>query len=43
MALHALILMVGGHYTYAEMPLFNWLRDTFELARNHYHRVGHVA
>ena len=43
MTLHAVILMVGGHYTYAEMPLFNWLRDTFELARNHYDRVGHVA
>lgn len=42
-ALHAVILMVGGHYTYAEMPLFNWLRDTFELTRNHYDRVGHVA
>ncbi|MEN6587154.1 MAG: DUF2238 domain-containing protein [Sulfuricella sp.] len=43
LALHAVILMVGGHYTYAEMPLFNWLRDTFELSRNHYDRVGHVA
>lgn len=43
MALHAVILMVGGHYTYAEMPLFNWLRDTFELSRNHYDRVGHLA
>jgi putative membrane protein len=43
LALHAVILMVGGHYTYAEMPLFSWLRDTFELARNHYDRVGHVA
>lgn len=43
LAVHAVILMVGGHYTYAEMPLFNWLRDTFELARNHYDRVGHVA
>ncbi|PWB51765.1 MAG: DUF2238 domain-containing protein [Nitrosomonadales bacterium] len=43
LSLHAVILMVGGHYTYAEMPLFNWLRDTFELARNHYDRVGHVA
>ncbi len=42
-ALHAVILMVGGHYTYAEMPLFNWLRDSFDLARNHYDRVGHVA
>ncbi len=43
MALHAIILMVGGHYTYAEMPLFNWLRDTLDLARNHYDRVGHLA
>jgi len=42
-AVHASILMIGGHYTYAEMPLFNWLRDTFDLARNHYDRVGHVA
>ena len=41
--LHAVILMVGGHYTYAEMPLFSWLRDTFHLDRNYYDRVGHVA
>lgn len=38
---HALILVVGGHYTYAEMPLFNWIRDTFHLARNDYDRLGH--
>lgn len=43
LALHGVILMVGGHYTYAEMPLFNWIRDAFELSRNHYDRVGHVA
>jgi len=42
-ALHGAILMVGGHYTYAEVPLFNWLRDNFDLARNHYDRVGHFA
>ncbi|MHB1332600.1 MAG: DUF2238 domain-containing protein [Sulfuriferula sp.] len=41
--LHCAILMVGGHYTYAQVPLFNWLRDTFDLARNHYDRVGHFA
>jgi len=41
--LHAIILMVGGHYTYAEMPLFSWLRDEFALARNYYDRVGHIA
>ena len=43
LALHGVILMVGGHYTYAEMPMFNWLRDSFDLARNHYDRVGHIA
>lgn len=42
-SIHASILMVGGHYTYAEVPLFNWIRDTFGLARNHYDRVGHFA
>ena len=41
--IHAIILMVGGHYTYAEVPLFNWLRDTFDLGRNYYDRVGHFA
>ena len=41
--LHAIILIVGGHYTYAEMPLFNWLRDFFDLGRNYYDRVGHFA
>ncbi len=43
LALHALILMVGGYYTYAEVPLFNWIRDSFDLARNHYDRVGHLV
>ena len=42
-AVHMIILMVGGHYTYADMPLFNWLRDALGLARNHYDRVGHLA
>lgn len=41
--LHAVILAVGGHYTYAEVPLGNWARDAFGLARNHYDRVGHFA
>jgi putative membrane protein len=41
--IHAIILLVGGHYTYAEVPLFNWIRDTFHLSRNHYDRVGHFA
>jgi putative membrane protein len=41
--LHALILMVGGHYTYAEVPLGFWARDLLGLARNHYDRLGHFA
>lgn len=41
--LHAAILLIGGHYTYAEMPVFSWLRDTFDLSRNHYDRLGHFA
>lgn len=41
--LHAIILIIGGHYTYAEMPLFNWLRDSYDLGRNYYDRVGHFA
>ena len=40
--LHALVLILGGHWTYAEMPLFSWLRDEFGLSRNYYDRVGHV-
>ncbi|MBT2969021.1 MAG: DUF2238 domain-containing protein [Candidatus Thiodiazotropha sp. (ex Ctena orbiculata)] len=42
-ALHAVILIIGGYYTYAEVPLFNWLKESFELSRNHYDRVGHFA
>ena len=42
-AVHATILMVGGKYTYAEVPLFDWIRDVFHLARNHYDRLGHFA
>jgi putative membrane protein len=40
---HCIILMVGGHYTYAEVPLFDWMRDAFELQRNNYDKVGHFA
>jgi putative membrane protein len=42
-AIFALILIVGGHYTYAENPLFNWIQDEFDLARNHYDRLGHFV
>ena len=40
---HCIILMVGGHYTYAEVPLFDWIRDAFALTRNNYDKVGHFA
>jgi putative membrane protein len=43
MWVHAIILTIGGHYTYAEVPLFNWIRDTFHTARNSYDGVGHFA
>lgn len=42
-AVHALILVLGGHYTYARVPLGDWLRDLFELERNPYDRIGHFA
>ena len=35
--------MVGGHYTYAQVPLGFWMRDAFGFARNHYDRIGHFA
>jgi putative membrane protein len=41
--LHMVILMIGGHYTYARVPLFDGIRDVFGLARNHYDRLGHFA
>ncbi|MGL6223309.1 MAG: DUF2238 domain-containing protein [Steroidobacteraceae bacterium] len=41
-ALHAVILMYGGHYTYALTPLGDWMRDAFGVSRNHYDRIGHL-
>lgn len=43
LVLHAVILVVGGHYTYAQVPLGFWVRDLFDLSRNHYDRLGHLA
>jgi len=43
LAAHALILMVGGHYTYARVPLGFWMEEAFGFARNHYDRIGHFA
>ncbi len=39
--LHAIVLMIGGHWTYAEVPFFNWLRDIGLFSRNNYDKVGH--
>ena len=41
--IHCIILMVGGHYTYAEVPIFDWLKDYFGMARNNYDKIGHIA
>ena len=43
LVIHGLILMVGGHYTYARVPVGFWVQDLFDLARNHYDRLGHLA
>jgi putative membrane protein len=41
--IHAIILMVGGHYTYAEVPIGDWIRDLFGGERNNYDKLGHLA
>lgn len=41
--IHCIILFVGGHYTYAEVPLFDWLKDVMDSDRNNYDKLGHFA
>jgi putative membrane protein len=41
--IHCIVLMVGGHYTYAEVPLGDWIRDAFDQDRNNYDKLGHLA
>jgi len=41
--LHCYILFLGGHYTYAEVPLFNWIKEIADQSRNNYDKVGHFA
>lgn len=41
--LHAVVLLVGAHYTYAEVPLFEWMREPFGFERNNYDKVGHFV
>ncbi len=42
-ALHCVLLIVGGHYTYAQVPLGAWVQEWLDLSRNHYDRLGHFA
>ena len=41
--IHAVILIIGGHYTYALVPFGFWMQDAFGFTRNHYDRIGHFA
>lgn len=41
--LHFVILIVGGHYTYAEVPFFDWVKEIFDQSRNNYDKLGHFA
>jgi putative membrane protein len=41
--LHFCVLVYGGYYTYAATPLGNWAKEAFDLSRNHYDRIGHIA
>lgn len=43
LSLHAMLLLIGGHYTYAEVPVGLWIQHLFDLTRNHYDRLGHFA
>lgn len=40
-AILSITMFIGGHYTYSKVPLFNWIKDYFDLNRNHYDRFGH--
>lgn len=41
--IHCAILIIGGHYTYAEVPLFDWIRGIFNQTRNNYDKLGHFV
>lgn len=41
--IHCYILFIGGHYTYAEVPMFDWIKETFHQSRNNYDKVGHFT
>jgi putative membrane protein len=42
MTILAIIMFVGGHYVYSKVPLFDWIKDAYDLKRNHYDRFGHL-
>ncbi|MBY6266875.1 DUF2238 domain-containing protein [Parageobacillus thermoglucosidasius] len=42
MAVLAILMFIGGHYIYSKVPLFDWIKDTYDLKRNHYDRFGHL-
>lgn len=41
--IHCIILFIGGHYTYAEVPFFDYIKEVFHQSRNNYDKVGHFA
>lgn len=41
-AILSILMFIGGHYTYSKVPLFNWIKDVYDLKRNHYDRFGHL-
>jgi putative membrane protein len=41
--IHCYILFIGGHYTYAEVPFFDWVKEVLHQSRNNYDKVGHFA
>lgn len=41
--IHIIILFIGAHYSYAKVPLFDWIKDVFDQSRNNYDKVGHFA
>ena len=42
-AVHAAILLIGAHYTYAQVPIGQWMQEAFGFTRNHFDRIGHFA
>jgi putative membrane protein len=41
--IHCIILFIGGHYTYAEVPFFDFIKEIFHQSRNNYDKLGHFA